>query len=395
MNERQRFIATMHYQPRDRSPIVDFGFWDETVEKWHDYGIPESIHRYNMSEFFGMDGLEQCDLSTEGAVFAEPKVTKRYPGAGIRVGLFPTFDEIVLEDRADEEVVQQHDGVRVLRKKFQSTIPLHQGRLLTDRDAWRKHYRPRLDPQDPRRLPADWPRFEELWRRDDRPDPVFLPGGSLYGWIRNWMGVEEVSYVIYDDPAWFEEMVETVADCIIGVLKRVLATDVRYEACGIWEDMCFNAGPLISPQHFKRFLVPQYRRITELLHSHGVSVVWVDCDGKIDELIPLWLEAGVNCMMPVEVGVWGGDPIEMRREFGKELLLMGGFDKRILSRTSADIEAEIHRLAPLVDEGGYIGFCDHRVPADVELANYEFYLETVRRVWGNDVNLRQMRQRPD
>jgi uroporphyrinogen decarboxylase len=152
--------------------------------------------------------------------------------------------------------------------------------------------------------------------------------------------------------------------------------------------MCYNQGPLLGPAHFRRFLVPHYRRLTDLLHRHGVDVVWVDCDGKIDALLPLWLDAGVNCMMPVEVGTWGADPVRLRREYGRDLLMMGGYDKRILSRNQAEIEAEIQRLAPLVEEGGYIPFCDHRVPPDVPLENYVLYVETARRVWGHGWNLR-------
>jgi uroporphyrinogen decarboxylase len=204
------------------------------------------------------------------------------------------------------------------------------------------------------------------------------------------MGIENASLVVYDDPAWFEEMVTTIADCIVGVLSRVLQSGGQFEACGMWEDMCFNTGPLLAPEKFRRFLVPQYRRITELLRGHGVDVVWVDCDGKIDELIPLWLDAGVNCMMPVEIGTWGADPIRFRNVFGRALLMMGGFDKHILARTKRDIKQEIRRLAPLVEEGGYIGFCDHRVPPDVPLENYMFYLQTVREVWGRGTDLKPM-----
>ena len=35
---------------------------------------------------------------------------------------------------------------------------------------------------------------------------------------------------------------------------------------------------------------------------------------------------------------------------------MGGFDKHILADSKQAIEAEVHRLTPLVEEGGYIGF---------------------------------------
>ena len=196
--------------------------------------------------------------------------------------------------------------------------------------------------------------------------------------------------LIYDDPALFEEMVTTLADCILGTLDRLLASGAHFDACAMWEDMAYRAGPLISPAHFKRYLVPHYRRISELVRAHGVDVIWVDCDGKIDDLLPLWLEAGINCMFPVEVGTWGADPVAYRRAYGRDLLMMGGFDKHILAVSKDAIAAEVERLAPLVEEGGFIGFCDHRVPPDVPLDHYLFYLEQVRAVWGKNLNLRPM-----
>jgi uroporphyrinogen decarboxylase len=271
-----------------------------------------------------------------------------------------------------------------------SSIPQPQHHLLQDRASWATHFKPRLDPAAAHRLPVDWAERVQGWQTQPSAKPLVLPGGSLYGWLRNWIGVENISYVLYDDPVWFEEMVETVADCIIGTLGRVLASGIRFDACGMWEDMAYNAGPLMSPRHFKKFLVPHYRRIADLLHRHGVDVLWLDCDGNIEALIPLWLEAGVNCMFPLEIGTWGADPIRYRQEYGPDLLLMGGFDKHILQGTKAQIKAEVERLAPLVEAGGYIGFCDHRVPPDVPLENYLFYLAQVREVWANGLDLKPM-----
>jgi len=377
MNDRERFNATMHYQPRDRSPILDFSFWDETIVLWHDQGLPRQVTRSNSHQFFGMD------FDLDGV------------GTGVEMVLMPPFEEKVLEDRGDYEVVQQDDGVRVLRKKFMGSIPKHLGHLLVDRDSWAKQYKPRLDPGHPQRYPADWDERVRVWTDPDRDYPILLYAGGLYCYLRNWMGVENLSYVVYDDPAWFEEMVTAVADCAIGALTRILETGGQFDGCGMWEDMCYNAGPLLGPKHFKQFLVPHYRRIVDLLHKHGVDVIWVDCDGKIDQLIPLWLGVGINCMFPMEVGAWGADPIQYRKQYGQELLMMGGFDKRILARSKREIEQEVHRLAPLVEEGGYIGFCDHRVPPDVPLGKYMFYLESVRKVWGKDVNLKPMGELPE
>lgn len=374
MNNRERFTAVMHYQPRDRTVISDFSFWDETLPIWHGQGLPAHIHRWNADGYFGVDfTLERMGM-----------------GCGVHAGLSPVFEERVIEDRGDHEIFQQHDGVQVLRRKFLGSIPQPVGRMLTDRESWRKHYLPRLDPATPARYPADWDQRVAWWRDPARTEPVALPGGSLYGWIRDWMGVENVSLIVYDDPAWFEEMVTTIADCIIGVLERILATGARFEACGIWEDMCYNRGPLLSPRHFKHYLVPHYRRIVDLLHRYGVDVIWVDCDGRIDKLVPLWLEAGVNCMFPVEVGTWQADALAFRRQYGCDLLIMGGFDKHLLAGPKEDIAREIERLAPLVEAGGYIGFCDHRVPPDVPLDHYLFYCDMVRQVWGHGINLRPL-----
>ena len=373
MTERQRFLATMHYQPRDRAPICDFGFWPETIALWHEQGLPHWVtydhyDGVHTDRFFGME---------------------RFSGdSGINVGLCPAFEFKVLEDRGDHEIVQQTDGVRVLRKKFMSSIPAHVGHTLTDRQSWRTHYLPRLDPSHPDRLPKNIDDAVKVWTDAGREHVVSLSGGSLYGWLRDWMGLENLSMVVYDEAAFFEEMVTTVADCIVATLSRALETGARFDACGMWEDMCYNGGPLLSPQHFKQYLVPHYRRITDLLHRHGVDIVWVDCDGRIDHLLPLWLDAGVNCMFPVEIGNWGVDPVRYRREYGKSLLMMGGFDKHILASTPRAIEQEVNRLAPLVEEGGYIPFCDHRVPPDVPLANYMHYLAAARRTWGKGLNLK-------
>lgn len=380
MNDRERFIATMHYQPRDRGPLYDFNFWNETIPAWHRQGLPRQVTRRNASDWFGLD----CSLGGG-----------EHPdwGTGVAHELCPGFQGRILEDDGDIYTEVQSDGVIVRKQRSSVSIPMHVGHTLVDRDSWNKHYKPRLDPANPDRIPQDWDRRVKVWTDPDRDHPVFPYGGSLFGRIRDWMGIENVAMAVYDEPAWFEEMVETVADLQVALLTKVFETGGKFEACGMWEDMCYNAGPLLSPAHFKQYLSPHYQRITSLCRRHGCDVVWVDCDGKIDDLLPLWLEAGVNCMFPLEIGNWGADPVKYRKQYGRDLLMMGGFDKHILAQGKAEIEQEVRRLAPLMEEGGYIGFCDHRVPPDVPLENYEFYADCVRKLWGHDVNLKPKRVR--
>jgi len=360
----------MHFKPVDRCPIRDFGFWDETFLVWKKYGLPESVRdRAAADEFFGMDPELTCGGFTD---------------------LCPYFEETILEDCGDSEIVRDLDGVVIERGKIMSAIPKHLDHLLQDRESWEEHYKPRMQPDDPRRFQSQDPwtkTWIDKWTHPDRDYPLFIYAGSLYGRQRQWFGLTRVSEVIYDDPVLFEEIVETCADIAIAMIERFCGElGVRPEAASMWEDMCYNAGPLISPKTFKQVLVPHYRRIVDTLHRHDVDVVFVDCDGKIDKLVPLWLEAGVNCMVPLEVGTWGADPVEYRKEYGRDLLMMGAFNKRILAGRKCDITAEVERLAPLVEEGGFIPFCDHLVPPDVPLSNYIHYVNEAKRVWGKGLD---------
>ena len=65
----------------------------------------------------------------------------------------------------------------------------------------------------------------------------------------------------------------------------MVQTGGQFDACAMWEDMCYNQGPMISPVHARRFLLPHYRRINELCVRHGVEAILLDSDGRIDELI--------------------------------------------------------------------------------------------------------------
>jgi uroporphyrinogen decarboxylase len=368
MNARERFNATMHYQSRDRCPIMDFGFWHETLVIWEQYGLPKGV---NTDHFFGMD--------------------LQWYGCGGNLHLCPGFPEEILEDKGETEIARTGDGVTVERGKFLGSIPRHIDHTLKDRHTWDTLFKPRLRPDDPARFPAekDWNAAVAEWTRPDRDYPLFINAGSLYGVPRNWFGMERISEIIYDDRPLFEEIVETMADIVIYVLEKTLSAGVRPEAASMWEDMCYNAGPLLSPKVFKQVLVPQYKRITETLNRYGVDIVFLDCDGKIDALAPLWLEAGVNTMFPIEVGTWRADPCEFRRLYGKEMRLMGGIDKHMLAISKEAITLEVERLAPLVEEGGFIPMPDHRVPPDVPLDNYIFYVEEIKRVWGKGLpNLR-------
>jgi uroporphyrinogen decarboxylase len=374
MNDRERFNAIMHYRPVDRCVINDFSYWDETIAAWHEYGLPRHVNRSNAGEFFGFDPM--------------------WKSVKANVLLCPAFEEEVLEDDGEHVVYRDAEGVLLRKRKVLSSIPEHRGHTLTDRASWEEHFKWRLDPDNPKRFPADFD--QRLAGNADavRTWPLATDCGSLFGKLRNWMGLEGVSYIQYDDPELFAEMIRTIGDCIVGTLEQVLerarAAGVTFDRGSMWEDMSFASGPLLGVPAFEAHCVPQYKRISALLGEYGTGIIMLDSDGDARPLYPGWLEGGVNVAFPMEVGTWGNEPVSNRERFGKELRIAGGFSKRILAAGEEAIAAEIDRLAPLVEEGGFIPFCDHRVPPDVPLTNYVYYLERARDVWGQGVNLKPM-----
>ena len=99
------------------------------------------------------------------------------------------------------------------------------------------------------------------------------------------------------------------------------------------------------------------------LRENGVKLFMVDCDGRVDKLLPIWLEAGIDGVYPCEIAA-GSDPLALRRAF-PGVRLMGGYDKRRFAAGREGVAAELARLQPLLREGAFIPFVDHFVPPDI------------------------------
>ena len=129
-------------------------------------------------------------------------------------------------------------------------------------------------------------------------------------------------------------------------------------------------------------MVPRYKKITELLRSKGIDVIYVDSDGNVEQIIPLWLESGINHVWPLEVAA-GNDAVALRKKYGKNLILSGNIDKRALIKGKEAIREEVISKVPfLLEQGGYIPSVDHLVPPDVTFGNYCYYINLIREVAG-------------
>ena len=94
-------------------------------------------------------------------------------------------------------------------------------------------------------------------------------------------------------------------------------TGGKFDGCGMWEDMCYNQGPLLSPALFETMMVPRYKRIGAKLKAAGIDLWYTDCDGDVRPLIPGFLEAGINCLFPYEVNSCI-HPARLLEQFGRD-----------------------------------------------------------------------------
>ncbi|MDO8683075.1 MAG: uroporphyrinogen decarboxylase family protein [Armatimonadota bacterium] len=358
MTHKERFLRTMRFQPVDHVPDEEFGYWTETLTEWHKQGLPEFVDNLSKAdEYFG---------------FA-PKWY--FP---INLGIIPGFQYQVLEEDDRHRIIIDESGIKcMVNKDGASTIPKHLKFPIETRQDW-EDFRKRLDSTNPKRYPENWEQLRDIYNNADVP--VGISAGSLFGWIRNWMGFENVSYMCADDPELIEEIMEHLTEHILATIGRAVR-EIKFDFVMMWEDMAFNKGPMISPRLFDKWMVPRYKRITDFLKQHGCETVIVDCDGNINELVGLWLDAGVNCMFPIEVR-GNSDPVAIREKYGNRVLLAGGVDKTQLIEGKESIRKEIKRIEKLVQMGGYIPHVDHRCPPNVTYENYLYYLDVKRDTFG-------------
>jgi uroporphyrinogen decarboxylase len=282
-------------------------------------------------------------------------------------------------------------GVVELHAPGAGSIPAEIDCLLKDRASWEEHYRHRLQWSEnrvrrggvrvnDRVLPWDDGGLDFL-RKGERDYVYGLYCGSLYGQIRNMLGLENSCFLQVDDEALFDEIIVTVGELSFRNVEYALASGAKFDFAHFWEDICFKNGPLISPTVFAEKVGPHYRRITDLVHDHGIDIVSLDCDGKIDALVPVWLENGVNTMFPIEVGTWNASIAPWRELFGREVRGVGGMNKTVFARDRKAVDAEIERLRPLVELGGFIPCPDHRIAPDAEWDLVRYYCDRMREVF--------------
>lgn len=354
------------YEKKPDAPIYqcEFGFF--SLERWKKEGyINDST---DISKLFGYD--EEGIFHLGGLGWCE-------------AAFYPAFEEKVIEDRGEHELVQDYAGRHVLyfKNRRNGFMPEYVAHPVKDIKTWEENCKWRLDPKTPGRYKDIENQIARAVECASKGMVISqnLIGGYMY--LRSLIGPLDLLYKFYDDPGLIHECMKTwfeLADAIIATHQEHVTIDEFFIA----EDICYNKGPLISPDLIREFLIPYYQQLITNIKRRQIDksrhlYIQVDTDGYADPVIDVYREIGMDYMSPFEVAA-GCDVVDIGKKY-PDLLVRGGMDKRVLAQGKEAIDEMVYRVLPVMKKrGGYIPTCDHGVPEEVSFENYMHFRKRLR-----------------
>jgi len=383
MNTRERFLSVMNFEKVDRTLYWEMGYWKDTIERWYQEGLPkkkdftlglrsgEGVRGENSphEEVLSSDRKRDVDVHE---YFGFDKGMVCLPVNSL---LYPLFEKTVFEETEKYVLFQDEFGVKKKMNKKAASRPQFLQWPAEDRKGF-EALKERLRPILKERVPARW---KELLREHVGRDYPLTIGGypcGFYGALRFLMGEERLLLNFYDDPVLVRDFMNTLADFWIELWGQALS-EITVDCVSFWEDMAYRSGPFISPQMFREFMLPPYKRVTSFLYEMGVKIVLVDTDGNIEKLIPLFLESGITAIFPFEVQA-GMDIVSVRERYPR-LQILGGIDKMKIAQGRKAIDEELNSKVPfMLRSGGYIPHIDHHVHPNVSWEDFRYYRDLLK-----------------
>lgn len=376
MNTRERFVAVMNFETPDRNLLWEMGYWPDTLERWYREGLERKVNR---------QGTPGAGIRAEASPHDETSPTRfrerdAHNVLGFDPGLInlpvnsgpqPLFSQDVFEESAEYLVYQDEYGVKKRLSKGEASVPEFIGWQVGNRRDFEHLKEERFRPLLQERVPQNWSKLVEEYR--DREFPLSIGGYpfGFYGFLRYLMGEQRLLLSFYDDPPLVKDIMSFLADFWIELWDQALA-EVQVDCAHFWEDMAYRTGPMISPATFREFMTPCYQRVTGFLKDRDVGIILVDSDGNLDELIPLFLEAGLTGVWPIEVQA-GNDLLAIRRRYPR-LQIQGGIDKLQIAKGREAIDRELESKIPfMLQHGGYIPHLDHAAHPEISWRDFCYY----------------------
>lgn len=380
ISTRELFLKILNFEPCDRTLKWEMAYWGGTLKRWYQEGLPKIKGLPDDIAYGkGIGGpgrivgaswgnqTSLCDYDV-GNYF---KFDEGYILLPYNSWIFPFFDKKVISEDDNHTEMWDVDGIRKKIMKDSSSMPFFLDWPVHNKKEWEKVREERfnLDTID-KRWVANQENFIREMKNRTRPLLIFDAPIGFFGSLRELIGVENLFLLYYDEPELVHSILDHLCNLWISIAEE-LTSKIDFDMASFWEDMSGKQGSLISPKTFKEFLTPRYKKIINFLKSKGIKYFLVDTDGKTDELISLFMDAGINAMLPFEQQA-GNDLIDIRKKCPK-LIMFGGFDKNALYRGKELIDRDLEKMPLLISKGGYIPFADHDIPPNSSWENFKYY----------------------
>jgi len=351
LTSRERVNRMMERRDHDRIPRHE-SFWPETITRWQGEGLDGDAST--------VLGLLECDF--HGVCWCWPEA-------------FPGTATIVSED-AETKVVRDGQGKLVRYWKNRSGTPEHLGFGCDSREAWEKTFKPALLANALQLNVEETARSFQKGRASDKW--THLTGVESFEETRSLIGDEITLMAMADEPEWLVDVAATFTDVTLQNFDAALAAGIRPDGLWIYGDMAFKTATMCSPAMYRELFWPQHKRLADWAHAHGMKLIF-HTDGNVNGVIDLYIEAGFDCLQPLETKA-DMDVRVLGPRYGDRLSFFGNIDVMLMISNDCDlIEQEIvSKFAAGKAAKGYAYHSDHSVPPQVSWKTYQSITDCVK-----------------
>jgi len=185
--------------------------------------------------------------------------------------------------------------------------------------------------------------------------------------------------MLYTDPGRVHAALDRMTDFHAEFVRRLLEASPDVPQYVFFnDDLCTQRGPFFRPSMYEEFVLPRVKRVSDICHRHGRRFIQ-HCCGSVRDLMPLFIRAGIDLIHPVQPGAEGNDVRELRRKFGRFIVLFMGMNMQGFMRTAKPREVTdfYRRLADDFSDGGLVLniWCMPDIPLENMLALRRAFVE--------------------
>jgi uroporphyrinogen decarboxylase len=203
--------------------------------------------------------------------------------------------------------------------------------------------------------------------------------GSLYELSWYLRGRERILYDYYDRPDLVDLLVERIADFVERLTRQLVAEGV--DVLCFYDDLGTQGSLFISPQIFRRFYKPHYKRIWQAAKATNPNtLIFLHACGNVSEIIPDLVECGLDILNPVQPEAM--NPAAVSRRYGRDLALWGtvSVQHTFPFGTREDIDREVReRVRGIVPQAPLILSPANTLGPDTPPANLAYFIEACQK----------------